>query len=170
MSVSFSSEKEMTRAFLESPQFDVSIRYVDWSMSQEFEAPGLFGVPDILIAFGKAIPSGQKIIHTYAFELKIRNWRRALAQAYRYSAFAHFSTVVLDQAYVHLALANLGLFERANIGLLSVDTERNVNWHYRSEFRSPYSVQLYRDLYARLETRLFETAEASSYNRYDIAV
>ena len=152
---SFGTEQEMTSVFLKSPQFDDVIRYSDWNKWEEFEASGLFGIPDIVFAFGKVTQSGQRIIRTHAFELKIRNWRRALTQAFRYAAFAHYSTVVLDDAHVQPALDSLQSFKNSNIGLLSIDRLGNIDSHYYPKFRRPYSIQLYQDYYSNLKLKLF---------------
>ena len=47
-------------------------------------------------------------------------------QAYRYASFADYSFVVLDEAYVHRAVAGLNQFKRSNIGLLSVRLDGGV--------------------------------------------
>lgn len=65
-----------------------------------------------------------------AIEAKLKNWKRALMQAYRYKWFADYSYVILDHAHVHSAIQNIDLFEKHNIGLVSVSTEGNYYSHY----------------------------------------
>jgi hypothetical protein len=61
-----------------------------------------------------------------AFELKLRNWKRALHQAYRYSYFADKSVVVLPPDAVAHAAENIELFRKLEIGLwtFNPDTSR----------------------------------------------
>ena len=56
-----------------------------------------------------------------AFEMKLRDWRRALTQAYRYSYFADASIVVLPVGVADKAEEHLHVFERLGIGLWSCD-------------------------------------------------
>lgn len=55
-----------------------------------------------------------------AIEAKLKNWKRALMQAYRYKWFADYSYVVLDHSHIKPALQNLELFKKYNIGLISI--------------------------------------------------
>ena len=58
-----------------------------------------------------------------AIEAKLKNWKRALMQAYRYKWFADYSYVVLDHAHVKPALQNIELFKKYNIGLISISSD-----------------------------------------------
>lgn len=151
----FSTEKEMVNSFLHNPQLDKNLGYTEWKKWKAIEVSGLFGIPDVVIAFGKVSATGNRIVRTYAFELKLRNWKRALTQAYRYSAFAHYSSVVLDYAHVQPALENLYLFKRSNIGLLTIDTNNNIVWYNRPKYQQPYSAQLHKQLSLSIEPKLF---------------
>lgn len=64
-----------------------------------------------------------------AIEAKLSDWSRALVQAYRNRQFADESWVVLDHRYHQAALAQLERFERAGVGLASVDTQKNLFIH-----------------------------------------
>ena len=54
-----------------------------------------------------------------AFEMKLSDWRKGLAQAYRYSYFADLAVVVLPPDLAATARANLYLFRESNVGLWS---------------------------------------------------
>lgn len=56
-----------------------------------------------------------------AFEAKLRNWKRALMQAYRYKWFADYSYVVLDESHSKVAIENLDTFKKLNIGLITLN-------------------------------------------------
>lgn len=76
-----------------------------------------------------------------AFEMKLSDWRKGLAQAYRYSYFADQAVVVLPPDLATTAKANLELFRNANVGLWSFDpateTIRKLFTPRRSGPRSP---------------------------------
>ena len=54
-----------------------------------------------------------------AFEMKLTDWRKGLAQAYRYSYFADLAVVVLPPKIAATAKADLDLFRESNVGLWS---------------------------------------------------
>lgn len=58
----------------------------------------------------------------FAIEAKLKDWRRALSQAYRYRWFADYSYVVLDEKFINRAINNIDLFEKYNVGLASIST------------------------------------------------
>jgi len=155
MNTAFTTEQDMVSTFINNPIQDIESQYTEWNRWAEREVRGLFGVPDVLIAYGKIGPFGKKYVRTYAFELKLRNWKRALVQAYRYSAFSHYSWVILDQARIMPALTNIAAFQRANIGLLSIDVHGAIAYHHQPKFQTPYSPNLYNNLLANLEKKLF---------------
>jgi hypothetical protein len=56
-----------------------------------------------------------------AFEMKLSDWRKGLAQAYRYSYFADQAVVVLPPGPAAAAKGEIDLFRRSNVGLWSFD-------------------------------------------------
>lgn len=56
-----------------------------------------------------------------AFEMKLTDWRKGLAQAYRYSYFADVAIVVLPTDASKAAKAELQLFRKLGVGLWSFD-------------------------------------------------
>jgi len=56
-----------------------------------------------------------------AFEMKLRDWRRALSQAYRYSYFADRAIVVLPAAVADRAQEKMHVFKQLGIGLWSYE-------------------------------------------------
>lgn len=119
------------------------------------EPEGLFGVPDMVLINFK---DGHKKIRasTIAFELKLRNWRRALSQAFRYRSFAGFSFVLMDHSTVKPALKNIDAFRKANIGLLSIDKEGTLYLHYRPNYKTPYHPPLHEKLLKIASDELFK--------------
>lgn len=56
-----------------------------------------------------------------AFELKLRDWRRGLSQAYRYRYFADRAIVVLPPQAARRARAHVSMFRRLKVGVWSFD-------------------------------------------------
>lgn len=84
-----------------------------------------------------------------AIEAKLKNWKRAMMQAYRYKWFADYSYVVLDANYIKPALENIGLFKEYNVGLLSLSTE--------GEFQNYFSPHKEKPIDSKMQILLSET-------------
>jgi len=64
-----------------------------------------------------AVTSDQLLI---TFEAKLIKWKKALDQAYRNSAFSHYSYVVLPTSMRSIAMKRRHEFERRGVGLCSI--------------------------------------------------
>ncbi len=95
------------------------------------EPKGLFGIPDLLIFNG----------HIIAIEFKLKNWKQAIKQAYRYKSFSEESYVLLDKKYVNKAKENIDIFIKFNVGLAAVD-KNIVEFYYRPKSVKPFSSEL----------------------------
>ncbi|NTV13452.1 MAG: hypothetical protein HGA96_05915 [Desulfobulbaceae bacterium] len=113
--------------------------------SKIVEPKGLFGIPDLLTV--KISGRGPKTITTASFEMKLKNWKRALAQAFKYKAFSEFSYVVIDHHYARPALENINRFQKANIGLLSIDINGKIYSHVKPIKETPYCKSYKEQLY-----------------------
>lgn len=154
----FASEEELVQTALQSPGFIDEFYAPNLARWEAREVEGLFGIPDFMIAYGRVSSEGCKEIKAIAFEMKIKNWRRALTQAYRYSAFAHYSYVIMDEAFCRPAIQNIDMFQKSNIGLLSIDINSQLRWYHRPRYQDPYSFHLYKNFYDSLYLNLFKTA------------
>ena len=152
----FDAETSLVDTALKSDHFHLGLGFDDWNRWSDTEVPGLFGVPDVLFAFAKRNVRGDRLLRVLSFEMKLTNWRKALAQAFRYQAFSHYSYVVMDQFYVRRALLHLDRFERANIGLVGISVTGDLEWYHRPRYRRPYSDRLHRRLRNRLQPILFQ--------------
>ena len=74
-----------------------------------------------------------------AIEAKLRDWKQALSQAYRYLDYATQAWVVLDHAHSAAAVRHIAQFERLNVGLASVDLRGQVVVHSTPMSKSPRS-------------------------------
>lgn len=79
-----------------------------------------------------------------AIEAKLKNWKRALEQAYRYRWFSNKSFVMLPGENINPALKNISLFEKYGVGLASIDKERGIEVHYQPTETVPYSERMHK--------------------------
>jgi len=138
----FTTESDLTETALNSRDFYKALGHTDWLRWDEREPAGLFGIPDVVFAFAKTSASGGWILRTFAFEMKLHDWKKALAQAFKYAAFAHYPFVVMDHKNVERAKRQVHLFEKSNIGLMSITPSGQTHVHCRPRFRQPYSATL----------------------------
>jgi hypothetical protein len=140
--VGFPSEAALMEAALSSALWDRFDRYDNSANTIFVEPKGLFGVPDLVLVNVKILANQLEKLRVFAFELKLRNWRRALAQAYRYRSFANRSYVVIDSEFVQPAVARIALFQSANVGLMSFDVSGAIEVHFEPAYDRPYSPRL----------------------------
>ena len=91
---------------------------------KEFAVAG-FGIADFIHAQLKNVtirnPDGIGAIT--AFEMKLKDWKRAVSQAYRYSYFADRAIVVLPPEQARGAKANLEVLKKLGIGVWIFDKD-----------------------------------------------
>ena len=155
----FDRESDLTDFVVEKLPIWEALGYSDWRGWGAFEFEGLFGVPDLVLACGRSDRLGRPILRTLAFEMKLRDWRRALVQAFRYRAFAQCSYVVMDAACIRPALACQSEFARTGIGLIGVDRTSSLSVHIRARVRTPYE--------HNLRARFAEVARSQLYGAQD---
>ncbi len=151
----FRSERSMGSAFCPKDSLGAAFGYAQWAAWHTAETKGLFGVPDHLVVFWKDDRRGSPFYRAVACELKRKHWKRALVQAFRYKAFAHYSIVVMDQAYVHRACKSYQEFRTANVGLAALRTDGSLEWWYRPRYQAPYSEPMSRILHDALARDVF---------------
>lgn len=78
-----------------------------------------------------------------AIEAKLRDWRSAVRQAYRYREFSNQSWVLMDTARISPALDQLPLFVRSGIGLASMNTSGQLFIHHEPPVTEPFSESRY---------------------------
>jgi len=150
----FTRESELTEVALNSRGFYEALGHANWLRWDEREPSGLFGIPDVVFGFAKINSSGGWIVRTFAFEMKLHDWKRAIAQAFKYAAFAHYPFVVMDHKNVGGAKRHVHLFEKSNIGLMSINPSGQTYVYCRPRFRQPYSPTLRKVLGQRIKGML----------------
>lgn len=102
----------------------------------EFSLAG-FGVADLIWIGWRPDPSSDDFTalalekelrkrHLHAFEGKLKDWRRALQQAFRYRYFADKAIVVMPSENAGPAIANLEAFRHLYVGLWTFDVKTGV--------------------------------------------
>jgi DNA-binding MarR family transcriptional regulator len=76
---------------------------------------------------GKYVSS---LTNSIAIEAKLKDWRRALKQAYRYKWFSERSYVCLPSTNIKPATSNLDFFKQMQVGLVSVCKDSGINILY----------------------------------------
>lgn len=99
------------------------------------ETEGMIGRPDILLK----TKNGKKII---TIEVKLKNWKRALQQAYKYRSFSDVAFICMDDKNIKPALANLEIFKKSNIGLISINSKNEVIIHFEPSLKKAFIKEL----------------------------
>lgn len=87
--------------------------------------------------------SYEKILkNTIAIEAKLKNWQRAIEQAYRYKWFANIVYVVLDKKFINSASKNLKHFNKMNIGLASIDLDGHLEILHKPFAEKPIDIKM----------------------------
>lgn len=124
----FSSEQELVKnslSFLINEfNYNNNLKYIE-------EPKGLFGRPDVILFNGKII----------SIEYKLKNWKQAMKQAYRYQSFSQETYVLLDIDFATMAKENLAEFKKFNIGLGAVDNDK-IEFYFKPKFKQPFSDKL----------------------------
>jgi len=101
------------------------------------EVSGLFGIPDFVI-YDKTGYEHSII----SFELKLKNWKKASIQAFRYRSFSNGSYVVMPKAEFNSPQFSQDHFKKYNLGLAEFDTEGNFRIVCKPTKEKPYSKKL----------------------------
>lgn len=126
----FESEQDMSKFFEKFLKDNFGNTYVK-------EYQGLFGVPDF-VYYDKR----DEKIELIAFELKLKNWKQAIKQAFRYKSFSNLSYVVIPSVSVDPAFKNIELFKKYNIGLAGFNSLREFEILFKPTSEIPYSENL----------------------------
>lgn len=126
----FDTELEMSLRFEEFLQNNFGDSYI-----KEFQ--GLFWVPDYV--YYNKHKNNTAII---SFELKLKNWKQAVKQAFRYKSFSNASYVVLPMHIIELAKNNIEVFKRYNIWLILFSSTWEIEILFKPEAWMPYSLNL----------------------------
>ncbi len=152
--MAFKTERQLSDSFLlKIDQLFNSLIDFGLNTQPEVRAPG--GVPDYIVY--RSIDNS--IHYLIAVEFKLKNWRRALKQAFKYKNFANESYVVLDKEQSKRATKNLDLFKKANIGLITYDTSNIIEVFNFPIPDIPFSGKFSRSVVAEINSEKVEEDE-----------
>jgi hypothetical protein len=155
--MSFSTEQDLVDRAIEILPIRRWLKMPQGAMLfQRTEVQGLFGIPDLLAVHAPCPRKKRsRVLPSIAFEMKLSDWRRGLAQAFRYRSFATFSFLVLDNTRTKSAVANADRFKRANVGLIGINVDGSFEIYVWPEKETPFSAHLHTALaeIVRNETR-----------------
>ena len=144
----FLTEKEMVIALVSLLENnDTKLDHLKECIFKQ-EVDGLIGRPDLLLKN----KNNKKII---TIELKLKNWKRALAQAYKYKSFSDISYVCMDQKNISPALEHIEMFKKYNIGLITIDNKNIIKVYHKPKIKKAYSQQLYTEVQNLFEENSF---------------
>ncbi|XDD53366.1 hypothetical protein AB3N62_12875 [Leptospira sp. WS4.C2] len=143
----YESEEEMSLYFE---------RYISRKFGTTYlkEVEGLFGIPDYVFYTNHKDPEKISVI---SFELKLKNWKKALHQAFRYRSFSHVSYVVISPDGESAALKNKAIFEKYNIGLAVYRTKSNLDVLVKPSPSKPFSLKLQKKTIALVQGKRRKT-------------
>ncbi|HEX7046090.1 MAG TPA: hypothetical protein VF275_00770 [Gammaproteobacteria bacterium] len=98
---------------------------VDCGLVQPFELNGT-------TSFVKIEPIRLPATRIFAFEAKLRDWRKALRQAHNNLRYADKSWVIMDESHSGPALKNKKLFRQEKVGLITVSTDGRMKEEVRA--------------------------------------
>lgn len=82
------------------------------------------------------------LTNSIAIEAKLKNWKRALNQAYRYKWFSEKSFVFIPEENIQPAYNNVELFKKMNVGLATVSADKKINILFDPIVENPYSEEM----------------------------
>lgn len=162
----FPTESDLVEAAIKHVEFWALNRFWDFALSYCLELDKVWGVPDLLVCQHSGGDAASQINLINAFEFKLKNWRRAVVQAFRYRGYCERSYVVMDHSFVNAPLRNIDTFKRYNIGLLSLDTSNHLYIHYTPAVINPFSTSLRATALKQLSLQQLDPTQANRVNYY----
>ncbi len=77
-----------------------------------------------------------------AIEAKLKNWKRALKQAYRYKWFAERVFVCMPEVNMGPVLANINQFKRMKVGVIATNADGKLNFIYSPRPSQPINKKM----------------------------
>ncbi|MHB8904873.1 MAG: hypothetical protein ACYC4T_06715 [Melioribacteraceae bacterium] len=132
---------DFTRTLLK--QHEISRHPREMKLFRELELNG-FGISDLLLyEFSRSTDKNEFKRQTLTvFEIKIKDWRKAIQQAFRYRYYANRSIVVIPLENIRSAKNNLSVFQELKVGLWGYDRQsKRVFKYYTPKLQKPFSLK-----------------------------
>lgn len=85
---------------------------------------------------------GDSLTDSIAIEAKLKDWRRALKQAYRYKWFSNKAFVFLPLENIGVAERNIEMFKQYNVGLAGVSEDKGIEVIFSPVEEKPISMKM----------------------------
>lgn len=138
-----SNELKLFNSFVKKLKSEIKFKNViHYTLGSELNLNG-YGIADLALleywpVKKKKMISQKKILTV--FELKIKDWRKALKQAYRYKYYSHKSIVVMPDHNADRAILNLDIFRALGVGLWVYNNKNNsLRKIYSPRIQRPFS-------------------------------
>lgn len=127
------------RWYVDSLESNVSTR--NYFFIREIDLNG-FGIADLLLFETSTAKSSNvndsNTGYVTTFEIKIRDWRKAIKQSIRYRYYSNRVIVVLPKENINPAIKHLEMFKQLEIGLWSFDKQSSELFKYFTpRYRKP---------------------------------
>lgn len=139
----FDTELRMHKYFGEFLKEKICSKYIDYI----YEVENLFGIPDYIL-FEK---TQKNIRYVISIELKLKNWKQGIIQAFRYKNFSNDVYLILDERYIKSALNNIDMFKKYNVGLASFSINKKFFIYFIPIPEKPHSKFYTENLIKELE-------------------
>ena len=127
----FDTELRMHKYFEDFLKKKICNKNIDYL----YEVDNLYGIPDYVL-FEK---TKKNIKYILSIELKLKNWKQGLIQAFRYKNFSNDVFLVIDSKNISSALKQINDFVKYNVGLASFDENKNFYIYYLPISEIPHS-------------------------------
>lgn len=108
------------------------------------ERQGLITVKEDVVLLARKMQLNEA--PSIAIEAKLKNWKRALNQAYRYKCFANVSFVCIPEVNIAPAVAGLDQFKKLGVGLFSLNADNQAKFFYKPRQRRADNSQMRTEL------------------------
>lgn len=143
----FASEAQLVRTGRRLVR--AALRDIGGPIRTRYEVPAPGGIPDlVMFAYRR-----RQLYYVVTIEFKLRDWRRALRQAFRHRNYVNEAYVVLDGAHAAAAIEQMSLFVEANVGLATVDRAEKVEICHIPEPALPFCPNYARSVARQLLAR-----------------
>lgn len=139
----FDTELRMHKYFGEFLKEKICSKYIDYT----YEVENLFGIPDYVL-FEK---TQKNIRYVISIELKLKNWKQGIIQAFRYKNFSNDVYLMIDEKYIKPALNNIDIFKKYNVGLASFSIDKKFVIYFMPISEKPHSKFYTENLIKELE-------------------
>ena len=152
-------ELKLFNRFVKLLKIDLQSKMLErYAIGSELNLNG-YGIADLALLEFYTIRKDPKRLFTKriitVYEIKIKDWRKALKQAYRYKYYSHKSIVVMPEEKVARAIKNIEIFRALEVGLWIYSREKNsINKVYTPRIKRPFSKLAFRKAVLLLANRI----------------